>query len=185
MNACAGNADLFLSVDLADHIEAATICQGCPAIDWCRAETNAALRGPHGCGVYGTWAGQLYKDGRRVTNHVSVDTCPLCGVGDGEVCVSVNGNAVGQPHVARIHGLPTCRTCGQPYKAAGRSYCSEACAVEGRKASKRRYHQRVAREHSWTKDRQCVDCNAPTGGTRCVRCAAMRASRISFGREVA
>lgn len=63
MNApCAGQWELFDSVELEDHIRARAICDKCPLIDACRARLSEARKLAARCGPdtgpVGTWAGQ-------------------------------------------------------------------------------------------------------------------------------
>ena len=61
---CTGRADLFGSLDKADHYIARRICADCPVIDWCRGELRKAqkmtTRWKDGA-PEGTWAGVLIK----------------------------------------------------------------------------------------------------------------------------
>jgi hypothetical protein len=61
---CVGQGDLFESVELGDHVEAAALCHRCPAIAACRAllaDERSSQRQfiGHGGGPVGTWAGEL------------------------------------------------------------------------------------------------------------------------------
>jgi hypothetical protein len=62
--ACVGQHTLFDSVLPADHMEAAELCAGCPAIEACRGLLREASQIAYGGGkggfLQGTWAGQLY-----------------------------------------------------------------------------------------------------------------------------
>lgn len=65
---CLGNTQLFTSAHPADHNRAKEFCAECPAAMWCKREVEKALAHPsYGLGVEGTWAGVLYRDGRKVT----------------------------------------------------------------------------------------------------------------------
>lgn len=74
-----------------------------------------------------------------------------------------------------------CPTCLRPFapRNASYRYCSRPCAITGRQRSAER-HQRRRNKAS-----ACVDCGTTTGGTRCVRCQAVRASKIAHGWRVA
>lgn len=58
---CAGKWSLFDSRDLADHIEAATLCRECPVQLACANVLISVQRAPSHLGgtPEGTWAGQL------------------------------------------------------------------------------------------------------------------------------
>lgn len=67
---CAGRWELFDSTDLADHLQAAAICQTCPLIVDCRKELEAAKRDayvPIKYGPAGTWAGRLVGPKHRIS----------------------------------------------------------------------------------------------------------------------
>jgi hypothetical protein len=76
---CLGNQYLFASTHPQDHQRARTFCVECPALAWCRRETTDALASVYGLGVDGTWAGELYRDGRKVTTAKVANTCVGCG----------------------------------------------------------------------------------------------------------
>lgn len=62
--ACTGQAGLFDSLDIGDHILAREVCRTCPVIGWCGDEFAAVYLdtrrfGSH-AGPSGTWAGVLY-----------------------------------------------------------------------------------------------------------------------------
>lgn len=184
--ACRGSDVDFLAVDIISHTEAKAICYECPVIGWCDEEVTRARQGIYGSGVHGTWAARLYIEGNRADKVVSIGECPACGVGDGKPCVSKAGKNVGQPHLSRRNGLPKCQTCDHQFNPsdAGRTrYCSEECSTTGRRQTHARSNSRRAKLAATAKN--CIECGALTGGTRCQRCSARRASRISFGREVA
>ena len=175
---CDGEGALFLSTDPVNHDLAAELCRTCPAIEWCMRETTAALHSIYGIGVFGTWAGVLYSEGRRVSGKVSVGYCPQCDALDGHPCRSPKGTPIGRPHWARTYGLPRCLTCGAEFKRTPSliRYCSEDCAKTATLNRKRVW------KNKHVLDKRCADCNTPTGGERCVRCNAKRASAISHGR---
>lgn len=127
--ACIGRSWLFLSTDLEDHERAASICVDCPALVWCMKETGEALRSIYGLGVHGTWAGKLYKDGRR-TSQKSDGNCPQCGARDGHRCVSPTGVKLSANHRARAEGFPACKHCGGQFQRTRSRirYCSDYCA---------------------------------------------------------
>lgn len=80
MNApCAGQWELFDSTDLADHMEAAQLCDGCPMRRQCSQifEDLMAYCHPR-ARPSGTWAGQLIgHDGRPLTSHRIADKTRL------------------------------------------------------------------------------------------------------------
>ena len=176
--ACAGQWALFDSTDQADHRESKKLCRDCPLFHnrECLDRLSTAQRaGLHG-GPQGTWAGMLVGD-RTVALK---GDCPACGAVDGDPCVTGKG----RPHAARLHGLPRCRTCNVEFTATRGHYryCSDACSEAAVRERKRRDYQNRS---NWTLDKKCVDCGGLTGGSRCVRCNAVMASRVSHGREVA
>lgn len=65
--ACKGQHELFDSVDLADHEEAAAICATCPARLACLQELHklTIYADPNQGGPVGTWAGQLIGATRK------------------------------------------------------------------------------------------------------------------------
>lgn len=150
--ACLGQTALFLSTDARDHAEAANLCATCPVLTWCREKTKAALRASPG-GVDGTWAGDLYRDGRLISNKASIGECPDCGAQDGKPCQSARGKVIGQPHLSRVQGRPSCGICGTEFKPTRRRfrYCSEGCSAEGyRRRSERNNARRSSRAGEWT-----------------------------------
>lgn len=70
--ACVDQWALFDSTHLADHAEARAICDACPVFAWCR-EQALEIRGASygGRSPDGTWAGQLWRDGRVVAGPVA------------------------------------------------------------------------------------------------------------------
>lgn len=63
---CYGQAELFDSVEVADHEEARDICAGCPVKAACADALQDAKRQYGNGAPDGTWAGVLYKNGRQV-----------------------------------------------------------------------------------------------------------------------
>ena len=58
---CQGRSWLFESTNPTDHLEAATHCRTCPALDWCREWTKQSITATNREGaIEGTWAGELY-----------------------------------------------------------------------------------------------------------------------------
>lgn len=137
---CEGWPDLFLATDAATHRYAAAICATCPALSWCRNEAKKAQQAFPG-GLEGTWAGDLYVNGRVVSGKASFGDCPTCGAVDGKPCTSRFGNVLGQPHLARYKADPRCRICGTTFKATRRRYnhCSDACSREANRRRHRRH----------------------------------------------
>lgn len=66
---CYGLGDLFESVELRHHHQAAALCAQCPATAWCESQRIEAVRlatsHSHHSAVVGTWAGRLYGAGVR------------------------------------------------------------------------------------------------------------------------
>ena len=63
---CVGKWELFDSIDLADHREAAALCRECPLRAWCSQQlrwtartASARTAASRDVGPVGTWAGQL------------------------------------------------------------------------------------------------------------------------------
>lgn len=66
---CYGQAALFDSTLLADHIEAARLCSTCPVVDVCHdrlEEAKALAKNKPGHGPDGTWAGLLIMGGKVI-----------------------------------------------------------------------------------------------------------------------
>ena len=68
--------DLFTSTAIADHEQAASFCADCPAFTWCARKRDEFLASIWGLGMDGTWAGELFRDGRKVTTS---KVCHACG----------------------------------------------------------------------------------------------------------
>ena len=54
---------LFWSPNVADHRQAAIVCDGCPALDWCRTERDKTAEINGRTSIDGTWAGELWVNG--------------------------------------------------------------------------------------------------------------------------
>lgn len=142
---CLGNEALMLSTRPDDHQLAKAFCAECPAFAWCRAACDQTRRDYPG-GVEGTWAGDLYANGRQIGGRSSIGNCPVCHVPDGRPCRSRTGNALGTPHLARVKGKKQCRICNTEFQTSRRRlrYCSDLCAAEGVRRKNLKYDAKRA-----------------------------------------
>jgi hypothetical protein len=144
--ACAGKWWLFDSTDLADHIEAASICADCPIRLQCHDAMPARLRTEHWRGVNGTWAGALYLHGRKAEGRWE-NACRKCGAKPGKPCRGPSGKHVKQPHQGRLEPEKTAcpgPDCGRVFKPTRQhyKYCSDECSEEARRRAQIAYGAR-------------------------------------------
>ena len=86
--------NLFASTEMADHLQARTYCDACPAVDWCLEEyRDQKKRAMPGQGPVGTWGGRLYYK-----------TGAACGTDSGY-------------YRHRRQGEPACEPCRQAHNA--------------------------------------------------------------------
>lgn len=65
---------VFDSTDWGDHTIARAICDTCPAVTWCLERAlHVAATSYGGLAPDGTWAGQLWRNGRIVTRPRSAE----------------------------------------------------------------------------------------------------------------
>jgi hypothetical protein len=140
---CVGKAGLFEAVDADSHQIAKTMCDGCDFIDQCRHLRDT--RDPKGGAPYlhGTWAGELWIEGKRVE--------------------------FGVRKAERKPAVPTdtkpCETAGCDTQIpARRRYC-DPCKVDVRAATQAKYDQARPAKVNRPTDRQkpCLRCGVRAG----------------------
>ena len=139
--ACAGQPELMEATDVGTHAIARELCNGCGFIERCRELRDVPGKAGGSTYLSGTWAGELWIEGRRADTGTPVPRAPL-----------------------------PCRTCKGPMPPrANIRYCSDACRKEGRRRTQANYEARKPKAttcvhgHALSENGRCMTCSLAGG----------------------